>query len=103
MATPGGTSRDVRHPMTEWDRASSIEACTCSHPLDCYHECHGHLCDPQKHVCSIAFRPDEGGFTPAGCAACTPGEDAPHLVGCPVTISTAKLSGPFAQDAVPGT
>jgi hypothetical protein len=89
--------------MTDWDQASSIEACTCSHPLDCYHDCHGHLCDPHQHVCSIEFHPDEGGFTPVGCAACTPGKDVPHLAGCLATISTAELSAPFAEDAVLGS
>jgi hypothetical protein len=89
--------------MTEWDPRRSIEACTCSHSLNCYHECHGHLCDPEKHVCSIEFHPDEGGFTPVGCAACTPGEGAPHLAACPATIATAELSAPFAEDAVLGT
>ncbi len=61
----------------------SFEICTCDHPLECRHECHDHLCDPGEAVCSIEFRPDEGGLTYLGCDVCTPGVGAAHLAGCP--------------------
>jgi hypothetical protein len=56
--------------------------CSCSHPVDCNHECHGRHCDPTEHICSIEFLPDEGGLAPWGCADCTPGEGIPHLDDC---------------------
>jgi hypothetical protein len=67
--------------------------CTCSHPPDCRHECHDHLCDPGEAVCSIEFRPDEGGLTDLGCDACTPGAAAPHLAECPVLVSITPDHG----------
>jgi hypothetical protein len=57
--------------------------CSCEHPLTCNHGCHGRHCDPTEHVCSLEFLPDDGGLTPWGCAACTPGGRIPHLEGCP--------------------
>ena len=57
--------------------------CSCSHPVDCNHDCHGRHCDPSEHVCSIEFLPDDGGLAAWGCAACTPGVGLPHAAGCP--------------------
>ena len=34
------------------------------------------------HVCHFDFLPDEGGFAYWGCPRCTPGQDAPHFLGC---------------------
>ena len=33
-------------------------------------------------MCSIEFLPDDGGLAPWGCRDCTPGEGAPHVLGC---------------------
>jgi hypothetical protein len=33
-------------------------------------------------TCDLAFLPDDGGLTPWGCSDCTPGEGAPHFLGC---------------------
>jgi len=30
----------------------------------------------------VDYLPDEGGKTHWGCPGCTPGEDAPHYLGC---------------------
>ena len=62
--------------------------CTCSHSVNCNHDCHGRHCDPTEHVCSIEFLPDEGGLALYGCADCTPGEGLAHLAGCPADLST---------------
>lgn len=75
------------------DRPPIGGSCTCSHPIDCNHECHGRMCDPGQHVCSIEFLPDEGGLTPWGCPECTPGEAAAHLSDCAAGVSTAPIAG----------
>lgn len=62
-----------REPMTE---------CKCAHPLDCRCACHGRYCDPAERTCDHDFLPDEGGLTPWGCAGCTPGLGAPHVMAC---------------------
>ena len=56
---------------------------TCAHPLDCGCECHSRCCDPTQSACALDYLPDDGGLAPWGCAACTPGQRAPHLAGCP--------------------
>jgi hypothetical protein len=72
--------------------------CSCRHPIDCNHECHGRHCDPTEHICSIEFLPDEGGLSRWGCRDCTPGEGLPHGVGCDVAgalevpLGTPELS-----------
>jgi hypothetical protein len=33
-------------------------------------------------MCDIAFLSDDGGLTRWGCPDCTPGERAPHFLGC---------------------
>ncbi len=58
--------------------------CTCDHPVDCLHACHGRHCDPSENACAVEFLPDEGGLARWGCAECTPGQAAPHLSGCPI-------------------
>jgi hypothetical protein len=70
--------------------------CSCSHSVDCNHECHGRHCDPTEHVCSIEFLPDEGGLARWGCAECTPGMGLPHFEGC------AAGAAPIAFDADQG-
>ena len=56
--------------------------CTCEHWVYCDHTCHGRYCDPSEDTCDLAFVPDEGGLTLWGCPDCTPGEGAPHYLGC---------------------
>jgi hypothetical protein len=64
-------------------RAPSPTAdCTCVHWEHCDHACHGRHCDPTENACDVAYLPDEGGLTHWGCAECTPGEGAPHYLGC---------------------
>lgn len=80
------------------DRPPTGGSCICSHPIDCNHECHGRMCDPGQHVCSIEFLPDEGGLTPWGCPECTPGEATAHLVGCPAAVPSAPMAGRIGSD-----
>lgn len=76
--------------------------CTCSHSVNCNHECHGRHCDPTEHVCSIEFLPDEGGLAPWGCADCTPGQNLPHMEECAAwtpnlaAIEDAQPSAPLS-------
>jgi hypothetical protein len=44
--------------------------------------CHGRACDPLENQCDVAWLADEGGLTYWGCPGCTPGEAAPHFLGC---------------------
>ena len=75
------------------------ETCTCSHSVNCNHECHGRHCDPTEHVCSIEFLPDEGGLAPWGCADCTPGEGLPHLEVCPDCESSETIVAQAGRSA----
>ena len=61
---------------------SQFARCTCEHWVLCDCVCHGRYCDPSEHTCDLAFLPDEGGLTALGCPACTPGQGAPHALGC---------------------
>jgi len=76
--------------------------CSCSHSVNCNHECHGRHCDPTEHVCSIEFLPDEGGLAPWGCADCTPGQSLPNTEGCAAwtpsvaVIEDSQPSAPFS-------
>jgi hypothetical protein len=56
--------------------------CSCEHWVYCDCRCHARSCDPAEIRCDPGFLPDEGGLTVAGCSVCTPGADAPHLLGC---------------------
>jgi len=56
--------------------------CTCRHPVDCVCACHGRYCDPTENACLLEYLPDEGGLTAWGCNLCTPGQGAPHVIGC---------------------
>ena len=56
--------------------------CTCSHSLDCVCNCHDRHCDPSEDICHLDFLPDDGGRAYWGCSRCTPGEGAPHYLGC---------------------
>lgn len=69
-------------PATVLRAPSATATCTCEHWRHCDHACHHRDCDPSEDACDIGFLPDEGGLTPWGCAACTPGEGAPHVLGC---------------------
>lgn len=82
-------------------RAASPSArCTCEHWAHCACACHGRHCDPTENACDVAYVPDEGGLTLWGCPACTPGEGAPHSLGCDLlgwsvpTRPPSGLSGP---------
>jgi hypothetical protein len=61
---------------------SAAAACTCEHYRYCDHGCHHRMCDPTENACDLSFLPDEGGLTAWGCAACTPGAEAAHVLGC---------------------
>ncbi len=61
---------------------SAAATCTCEHYGYCDHGCHHRMCDPTENACDLSFLPDEGGLTPWGCPACTPGAGAAHLLGC---------------------
>jgi hypothetical protein len=74
---PGGS-----FPASVLREPSPTATCTCVHWIHCDHACHGRDCDPSESACDIAFLPDEGGLTLWGCAACTPGEGMPHVLGC---------------------
>jgi hypothetical protein len=64
-------------------RAPSPTArCTCEHWTLCDCGCHGRSCDPTELICDVAYLADDGGLTPWGCPRCTPGQEAPHLLGC---------------------
>ncbi len=63
-------------------RPSPDAVCTCSHPVDCDCGCHDRRCDSSEHVCHLDFLPDEGGLAYWGCPGCTPGQGAPHYLGC---------------------
>ena len=56
--------------------------CTCHHWPDCDCGCHDRRCDPIEAICSTDFLPDEGGMAFWGCPRCTPGQEAPHYLGC---------------------
>jgi hypothetical protein len=71
-----------------------VADCTCDHPTECNHGCHGRHCDPTEHVCSLEYLPDDGGLTQWGCADCTPGARLPHLVGCPAPV---RVPAPIAS------
>jgi len=61
---------------------SPTATCTCEHWIHCNHACHARHCDPSETTCDIAYLADDGGLTRWGCAACTPGEGLPHILGC---------------------
>ncbi len=69
-------------PSTVLRAPSPSAECTCEHWVHCNHECHHRDCDPTANSCDIGFLPDEGGLTSWGCRDCTPGEGAPHYLGC---------------------
>jgi hypothetical protein len=76
MMQPGPFPASVLRPP------SATAACDCAHSVYCDHACHHRDCDPTESVCSIEFLPDEGGLAAWGCRDCTPGEGAPHYLGC---------------------
>ncbi len=64
-------------------RAPSPEAtCTCTHWVHCNCICHDAHCDPAEAACDVEYLSDDGGLTPWGCPDCTPGQRAPHVLGC---------------------
>jgi hypothetical protein len=69
-------------PFTTLRAPSNEATCTCQHWAYCDHACHHRTCDPTENACDLTFLPDEGGLTAWGCRECTPGEGAPHVLGC---------------------
>lgn len=69
-------------PSTTLRSPSPTARCTCAHWELCDCDCHGRFCDPSAMVCDLAFQADEGGIARWGCPECTPGENAPHYLGC---------------------
>ena len=72
--------------------------CSCSHPVHCVCICHDRHCDPVADVCHVDFLPDDGGLAPWGCPRCTPGQAAPHYLGCEligwnVPVPAARILG----------
>jgi len=64
-------------------RLPSADAlCTCRHWPDCDCGCHSRRCDPGEDLCSTEYLPDDGGLAHWGCPRCTPGQEAPHYLGC---------------------
>jgi hypothetical protein len=92
MASPSPFPASVLRPP------SPDATCTCSHWAHCDCGCHDRHCDPTHVMCDVDFLPDEGGLTPWGCDACTPGRGTPHLLGCEligwnVMVPRAGVSG----------
>jgi hypothetical protein len=65
----------LRHPSPD-------ARCTCTHWVHCNCTCHRANCDPGEDLCDLSYLPDDGGLTNWGCERCTPGDGAPHLLGC---------------------
>jgi hypothetical protein len=61
---------------------SPSASCTCRHWVHCYCACHDRRCDPSESTCDVAYLPDDGALADWGCPSCTPGEGAPHYLGC---------------------
>lgn len=76
--------------------------CTCAHPVHCDCDCHDRHCDPSRAICHIDFLPDEGGLARWGCARCTPGEDAPHFLGCELIGWNVPVAAVAARSRFPG-
>jgi hypothetical protein len=68
--------------VTVLRQPSPNAVCTCEHSIDCDHECHDRHCDASQIACHTDYLPDEGGLTQWGCTECTPGQQAPHFLGC---------------------
>jgi hypothetical protein len=69
-------------PASVLREPSADARCTCEHSLHCICACHTLSCDPSESTCDIAYLPDDGGLARWGCADCTPGQRAPHFLGC---------------------
>jgi hypothetical protein len=69
-------------PATTLRAPSPSATCSCRHGVYCDCACHNRDCDPAATVCDLDFLPDDGGLTPWGCPACTPGDGLPHVLGC---------------------
>ena len=80
---------------------ASVSSCSCSHPVNCNHDCHGRHCDPTEHVCSIEFLPDDGGLARWGCIECTPGQGLPHAADCASQGVVAPIEMPEPDSVRP--
>ena len=69
-------------PATVLRPPSPTASCSCEHWGACDCDCHGRYCDPSLQMCDLAFQADEGGVARWGCPECTPGDRAPHVLGC---------------------
>jgi len=69
-------------PATVLRPPSPFARCTCEHSVHCDCACHRRDCDPSEGACNLEYLPDEGGLARWGCRTCTPGEWAPHFLGC---------------------
>jgi hypothetical protein len=74
----------VRTPIqaTVLREPSPQAVCSCEHPVDCVCGCHERHCDPSEQACHLDYLPDVGGLAWWGCPSCTPGQEAPHFLGC---------------------
>jgi hypothetical protein len=53
-------------------------------------------------MCDVVYAADEGGLTRWGCPDCTPGDGAPHVLGCELIGWNVPLPDPIAwRDASP--
>jgi len=79
-------------------RAPSPDAsCTCSHWVHCNCVCHDAHCDPVEDACDMAYLADDGGLTQFGCPECTPGQRAPHFLGCELIGWNVPMREPAQQ------
>ena len=74
----------IREPLqaTVIREPSPDAVCSCDHLVGCDCTCHDRYCDPHVDLCHVDFLPDEGGYAYWGCPRCTPGQGAPHFLGC---------------------
>lgn len=70
-----------------------LVACTCTHALDCSHECHLRLRGTGALASDLDYPPDASGVTRSGCADCTPGQALAHHVDCPTLVPVEYLWG----------
>ena len=85
-------------PASVLREPSPDAACTCQHWIHCNCVCHTSDCDPSEVVCDMAYLADDGGLTPWGCPACTPGQEVPHVLGCELVGWHVPMPG-FARPA----
>ena len=75
---------------------SASARCTCEHWVHCDCACHDRRCDPSQSTCDVTFLPDDGGLAAWGCPGCTPGDGAPHYLGCELMGWNVPVTRGFA-------